>query len=124
GPRRLGVGRAADPLREALLLRDLRVSVVDGWPVVARRVEAVVAPDDARARLPRPPQRLLLIVDDEADVVGPVAPARAFRQRDELIADVDERHAAAAAAKLDLVEDALEEPELLVDVLDLDGDVV
>src|SRR5262249_23706966 len=61
---------------------------------------------------------------DETDVVGPAAPAGAVRERDELIAEVDERHAPAASAEVYVVEDAFEEAKLLVDVLHLDGDVV
>jgi hypothetical protein len=45
------------------------------------------------------------------------------RERDELVAHVDERHARAAAAQLE-VEDRAVEVERLVDVADFQGDVV
>ena len=45
-------------------------------------------------------------------------------ERDELVAEVDEGHAPAAAAERQLAEDPLEEGECLVDRAHLDGDVV
>ena len=47
----------------------------------------------------------------------------AFHQRDELVADLDERGAVHPAAQRDL-EDLLVERERLVDVVDLERDVV
>ena len=45
-------------------------------------------------------------------------------ERDELVAQVDERHAAAAPAQLEVIDELPEELEHLVEVADLDGDVV
>jgi hypothetical protein len=53
--------------------------------------------------------------------VGRLRPPR--RERDELVAHVQEGHAASAAAELE-VEDLPVEGERLVDVTDLKGDVV
>jgi len=65
-----------------------------------------------------------LVVDDETEVAVPVGLLRAAgRERDELVAHVDEGHAAAAAAQLEL-EDSPVELERLVDVAHLEGDVV
>ena len=47
-----------------------------------------------------------------------------LRERDELVAEVDEGHARAAPAQLHVVEDPPEERDRLVDVADLDREVV
>src|SRR5207248_43653 len=67
----------------------------------------------------------LLVVDDETEVAPLVRPLRAaLRESDELVAQVDERHPAAAAAQLEVAEDPLPECERLVEVGDLERDVV
>src|SRR5205085_8621965 len=74
-------------------------------------------------RLERAPGRLL-VVDDEAEVAGLVGRPRAPPDEgDELVADVDERHAARAAAQPQ-VEEAAVELERAVDVVHLERDVV
>jgi hypothetical protein len=66
----------------------------------------------------------LLVIDDEAEVAGSVRRlCSAFRERDELVADVDEGHARRAAAQLE-VEDPAVELERVVDALDLERNVV
>ncbi len=73
----------------------------------------------------QPPDRLIAIVDDEADVALTVLRAGARGgKRDELVAEVDERHPARTPAKPNVVEVPLEERNSLVDVADFDGDVV
>ena len=47
-----------------------------------------------------------------------------LRQRDELVAHVDERHPARASAQLERPEDRLPEPQRLVEVANLQRDVV
>ena len=56
-----------------------------------------------------------LIVDDEPVVPGRDG-LRSALERDELVAEVDERHASAATAQLEAVDEASEELEHLVDV--------
>ena len=51
-------------------------------------------------------------------------PARSSLERDELVAEIDEGHAAAASAQLQIVHQLPEELEHRVEVPDLDGDVV
>ena len=66
----------------------------------------------------------LLVIDDEAEVprlIGRLGSSG--RQRDELVADVDEGHAPCAAAKLE-VKDPAVELEGVLDALDLERDVV
>ena len=66
----------------------------------------------------------LFVIDDEAEVamtVGRLCPPR--RERDELVAHVDEGHAPATPAQLEL-EDAPVELERLHNVAHLEGDVV
>jgi catechol 2,3-dioxygenase-like lactoylglutathione lyase family enzyme len=94
--------------------------------VVAPRideVEAAAGQDLGAGVLERTPRRLL-VVDDEPEVAVPVGRLRpSLRQGDELVTDVDERHAPPAAAELQL-EDAAVEVERLVDAADLERDVV
>ncbi len=45
-------------------------------------------------------------------------------ERDELVAEVDERHGAAPPTEVESIDEAPEELQHLVDVADLDGDVV
>ena len=108
-------------------LRELHLAVVDDLHVVAPRVvERAVR--RARHRDARGFQRSahrLLVVDDEAEVPLAVDVRRwVARERDELVAHVDERHpGAGAAAQLELEE--LPVPlERLVDIADLERDVV
>ncbi len=105
-------------------LGELDVAVVDHLPAVAPWVEEVVAAGHLRSGCVCRRDRRRPVVDDETDVavaVGLAAPT--LRQRDELVADVDERHPRALAPQPDL-EDPPEERECLVDVADIDGDVV
>ena len=81
--------------------------------------------DHLRARVACPLHRRLLVVDDKADVAPAVRRLRTARlERDELVADVDEGHAPAAAAQPELAEDRFEEGKCVVDRADLDGNVV
>ena len=67
----------------------------------------------------------LAVVDDQTEVtlvVGGLSPARA--QREELVAEIDERHRRADAAPQLEVDQARVPGERLVDVADLEGDVV
>ncbi len=108
---------------DAVRLRELDVAVVDDLPVVPPRVEEVVRADHAHACLARPADDFRLVVHDE-----PVVPRRdrlgGPLERDELVAEVDERHSSTPAAQLHPVDEAPEEVEHLVEISDLDGDVV
>jgi hypothetical protein len=104
-------------------LRELNVAVVHDLEVVAPRVEKVVAADRG-AGFTGGRERPLAAVDDEAEMAVAVRRLRSpLRERDELVAHVDERHPATTPAKPE-VEDAAVERERLLDVTDLEGDVV
>ena len=104
-------------------LRELHIAIVDDLDEVAPRIDEVVAAD-LDARLPCKVERAILVVDDEAEVAMPVRRLRApARERDELVADIDERHPSRASAELQ-VEDAAVEAERIVDVVDLERDMV
>ena len=86
-------------------------------------VEAATRKDACAGFLQRAPSGIE-IVDDEADVpVGVGLLGAAGRERDELVAHVDEGHASTAAPQRE-VEDPSVELERLVDVGDLHRDVV
>ena len=104
-------------------LRELDVPVVDHLDEVAPGVDEVV-PANLDAGLPRELEGTLLVVDDEAEVTMSIGRLRAPGcERDELVADVDERHPTGAAAELH-VEDAPVEAERLLDVVHLEGDMI
>ena len=63
-------------------------------------------------------------MDDEAEVATVVRGlAAAFSEREELVAQVDERHVLALPAQLEIEQPAVERQRFL-DVADLEGDVV
>jgi hypothetical protein len=121
---RLDAQRAAHA-RRAL---ELDVAVADDLEAVAPRVAEVEALRAAAQHVePLPPHGLARgvdVVDDEAKVAVVVRRLGAtLRQRDELIAHVDERHPRHASAKLEL-EDPPVEGQRFVHVFDLERDVV
>ena len=123
--RRLPEPGEPHPLEDPRRLRELDVAVVDDLPVVAPRVEEVVRGRSCAA----PASRARSSVSAASSTTRPKWPATTGSasdglEGDELVAQVHERHAPAAAAKRDVVEDPPEELEHLVDVADLDGDVV
>src|SRR5207302_3280623 len=90
-----------------------------------RIVEVEPAAEGADAELLEPLAHRFLVVDDEAEVARLVGRLRASpRQRDELVAHVDEGHPAGASAQLERAEDRLPERERLVDVSDLEREVI
>ena len=101
GPCSLRLREAAEPhaLENALRLRELDVAVVDDLPLIPPRIEKVVAAEHPRARLPGTTHDLVLVVDDEAVVAGSDG-LLGLLERDELVSEIDEGHAAAAAAQL------------------------
>ena len=107
-------------------LRELHLVVLHDLDEVAPRiakVETTAAEDLDSRRLERPPRRVL-VVDDEPEVAVLVGRLRApLRERDELVAHVDERHPVRAAAQREL-EQLTVERERLVDVADLERDVI
>ena len=115
----------AHSLEHARRLGELDRAVVDELPAIPPRIPEVVTADELDRRLAKATHRILQVVDDQTDVpvrVGSVGARRC--ERDELVAEVEERHPARAPAQLDAVERSLEEGDGLVDVPDLDSDVV
>jgi RNA polymerase sigma factor (sigma-70 family) len=113
------------PRQDPVGLRELDVAVVDDLEVVAPGIEEVVVAEQLRAGVAGRGQRRLAVVDDEPDVARPVGGLRPARgERDELVAQVDERHRATVAAAEREFEDPAVERERLVQVADLDRDVV
>ena len=114
------------PRSTRVRLRELHLVVLHDLDAVAPRIVEVEA-SAARyvdARLEQRAARLLLVVDDEAEVPRAVRLLRAaLHQRNELVAHVDERHPSPAASQLELEESSVE-LERLVDVADLERDVV
>src|SRR6266545_2856181 len=106
--------------------RELHLVALHDLHVVAPRIaeiEASTGEDRDAGSLERTSRRLL-VVDHETEMARAVRRLRAtFHQRDELIADVDERGAGHPAAQREL-EDAPVEVERLVDLADLERDVV
>jgi hypothetical protein len=93
--------------------------------VVSPRVAEVVVADHLRPGVAGGGERAIAVVDDETDVarlVRGLTPA--VREREELVAHVDERHAPPVPAAQPDVEDPPVEVECLVEVADLDRDVV
>jgi hypothetical protein len=112
------------PGEDPVGLRELDVAVVHDLEVVSPRVAEVVVADHLRPGLAGGGERGLTVVDDETDVarlVRRLPPA--LREREELVAHVDERHRRPAPAQCEL-EDPAVEGECLVEVADLDRDVV
>jgi catechol 2,3-dioxygenase-like lactoylglutathione lyase family enzyme len=125
-PLRFGEAVETHTAQDLGRLRELDVAVVDDLDVVAPGVEEVEAASrlDLGTRLFEGVAGRFFVVDDEAEVPLPVRRLRsAFRERDELVADVDERHARRATAQLE-VEDPAVELERVVNALDLERDVV
>ena len=107
-------------------LRELDVAVVDDLHLIAPRVEEVeaTARTDLDARSFERFARRFLVIDDQTEVTVPVRRLRsALRERDELVAHVDERHPRQTTAQLEL-EDPAVEVERVVDALDLERDMV
>src|SRR5262249_10442420 len=78
-----------------------------------------------KACLARTLAHRFLVVDDETEVPVVVRPLpAALRERDELVAEIDERHAAHPTAQLHVAEESLPERERLVEVAALERDVV
>jgi hypothetical protein len=109
-------------------LRELDLAVLDDLKAVPPRVAKVeeAARENLRTRLLESSSNGLLVVDDETEVTGLVGRLRsAFRESDELIAHIDERHPSEPLADLRLeVEDPGVEGERLADVADLERDVI
>ena len=109
-------------------LRELDVAVVDDLDVVPPGILEAEPAASGPGREPFGPYTLshrFLVVDDEPEVataVGRLGPAPL--ERDELVPEIDERHAGASAAKLEGAEDPLPERKRLVDVADLERDMV
>src|SRR5205807_7256651 len=95
--------------QDVLRLRELDFAEVDDLDLVAPRVvEIETASVHRHAQLLQPLAHRCLVVDDEAEVAGLIGRLRAsLRQRDELVAKVDERHTAAATAQFEWAEDRL-----------------
>ena len=114
------------PRSTSARLRELDLVVLDDLDAVAVGVEEVETPareDLGAGRGERAPRRLL-VVDDEPEVPGAVRRLRAaLHQRQELVADVDERRTCGATAQAQL-EQAAVELERALEVLDLERDVV
>ena len=112
------------PAKHLRRLRELDVRVLDELEVVAPRVEDVVAAEPTPACLDRRLDRALAVVHDEPDVAVAVRLLRtSLAERDELVAGVDECHAAPAATERQL-EDGAVELERSVEVVDFQCDVV
>ena len=114
---------AAQNLRR---LRELDVAVVDDLDVVAPGVDEIETASrlDLRAGIGERLARRLLVVDDQTEVTAAVRRlSSALRERDELVADVDEGHVRRASTELE-IEDPAVELERVVDALDLERDVV
>jgi hypothetical protein len=116
----------AHAAQDVLGLRELDLSVLDDLDVVAPGVAEVHRASrlDVHAGLLQPAPSRLLVVDSETEVAMRIGRLRtARRERDELVAHVDEGHAAAAAAQLEL-EDSPVERERFFDVAHFERDVV
>src|SRR5919204_674330 len=95
-----------------------------GWAAVAARAAVLLPATSAVAaraaaeklgagRFQRPPSSVF-VVDDEAEMARPVRRLRAaFHERDELVADIDERRAVRAAAERELEDLSVERERLL-----------
>src|SRR5262249_53054577 len=99
-------------------LRELHLAVVDDLDDVAPRIADPKLPTGrsrGKACLAPTVADGFFVVDDETEVPAVVRPLpAALGERDELVAEVDERHAADATAQLDVAEDALPERDRLV----------
>jgi steroid delta-isomerase-like uncharacterized protein len=116
----------AHAAKNVLGLRKLDLAVLDDLDVVAPGIEEVDGASglNLHARLLERSPSGLLVVDDEAEVAVRVGRLRAAgREGDELVAHVDESHAAAASAQAEL-EDAPVKLERLLNAADLESDVV
>ena len=127
GERLVGLGDLdAHPGEHGGGLRELDLTVVDHLDPVAPgvgEVESAAGQDPGARSLQRHPRRLL-VVDDEAEVPGIVRRLRApLRERQELVAHVEERHPGDPPAELEL-EDRAVEAQRLVEVADLERHVV
>src|SRR5829696_5669392 len=108
----------AHALEDLRRLRELDVLVGDDLDVVAPGVANPI-PADVGSRFPGGPERPVPFVDDQPEVAMVVGRLLAtFGERDELIADVDERHAPGSPPQREL-EDPAVELERLLDVPDL-----
>ena len=113
------------PCQDPVRLRELDVTVVDHLDVVPPRVAEVVVAEQFGTCLPGRGKRRGAVVDDEADVPRAVRPLLAsYRERNELVAQIDERHRAAVAPTQGEVEDPSVEGERLLQVAYLQRDVV
>jgi hypothetical protein len=126
----LGKGTVALPevlqahrAQDGVGLGELDIGVLDDLEEIAPGVEDVVSPY-LRAGFAGSGQSPLAVVDDDPDVALLIRRLRPpFRERDELVAHVDERHPPPAPAQRQL-EDPGVEVERLLDAADLEGDVV
>ena len=114
------------PRKHLVALAELDLVVLHDLDAVAKRIDEIeaAAGEDLDACCFERASRRLLVVDDETEVARAVARLRpALHQRDELIADIDERRVVRATAKLDVEQSAVE-LERAIDVVDLERDVV
>src|SRR5215468_2189636 len=121
--RQMGEPHAAQHVRR---LGELNVVVADDLEAVAPGIAEIEEP--ARQRLDaRRRQRAadrVLVIDHETEMTAIIGGlGAALLQRDELIAQIDERRGLALAAQFEL-EQAAVEGERLLDIADLESDVV
>src|SRR5262245_66302323 len=107
-------------------LAELDVVVADDLDTVAPRVAEIekLTGQWFDARLRQRAADRILVIDHESEmpaVVGSLLAA--LLQRDELVAEIDERHGLATAAKLE-VEQAAIERQRLIDIPDLESDMI
>jgi hypothetical protein len=109
-------------------LRELDVAIADHLDVVPPRVLEAEPAACRPGREPFSPYTLshrFLVVDDEPEVATAVGRlGSALLERDELVAQIDERHPGAPAAKLERPEDPLPERKRLLEVANLERDMV
>src|SRR5439155_20229282 len=107
-------------------LGELDVVVADDLDAVAPRVAEIeeLAGQGLDTGLGHRPAHRLLVVDHQAKVPAIVGRLlAALLQGQELVAEIDESHAVALAAKLEIENTAIERQRFL-DIADLQGDVV
>src|SRR5262249_23265234 len=126
---RLGVlGEMGEPHSAQHVRRfgELDIVVADDLDAIAPRIEEIEKWTGQRLE-PRRRERAahrVLVVDHESEMAAAVGRLRAaFLQREELIAQIDERRGLTLAAQLELEQTAVEGQRLL-DVADLERDMI
>src|SRR5262252_3743524 len=118
--------REPHPAQHMRRLGELDVVVTDDLDAIAPEIEEIEKRTaqrlDARGR-ERAPHRVF-VVDDQSEMTAAVGRLRAaLLQREELVAQVDERRGLALAAQLELEQTAIK-GQRLVDIADLQRDMV